>query len=265
MWGGYTTRFLNSPMHSFALGRLGNVMKEVEGDKPGDSKLVKTGTAFKAGGSESFGYEPHLLLELSLERKAKRKAGVEHEGEGRMIHRADVLKDRTWVLNGKVIRWSDKANYQPGGYAQVWNSLKPHFERVQQTMAIVTLKTGTSSADLISDDGKSEFYERRECRDLCAEEIKATLDLLWGGSSVVEKRMRLLVTERIFGIKSKEAVAALSLDKLERGLKILQALEKRVRADKSILDKGELEVLSQLDIDIRHYDEGKAEEAELPF
>jgi hypothetical protein len=265
MWGEYTTRFLNSPMHSFALGRLGNIMEEIEGDKPGDSKLVKTGTAFKAGGSESFGYEPHLLLELSLERKAKRKAGVEHEGEGRMIHRADVLKDRTWALNGKVIRWSDKANYQGGGYAQVWNSLKPHFDRVQQTMAIVTLKMGTSSADLISDDGKSEFYERRERRDLCAEEIKATLDLLWGGSSAVEKRMRLLVTERIFGIKSKEAVAALSLDKLERGLKILQAFEKRVRADKSILDKGELEVLRQLDSDIRQYDEGNAGEAELPF
>src|SRR5215472_8898061 len=265
MWGEYTARFLNSPMHGFALGRLGNVMEEVEGDKPGDSKLVKTGTAFKAGGSESFGYEPHLLLELSVERKAKRKAGVEHEGEGRMIHRADVLKDRTWALNGKVIRWSDKATYQPGGYAQVWNSLKPHFERVQQTMAIVTLKTGTSSADRISDDRKSEFYERRERRDLCAEEIKATLDLLWGGSSAAEKRMRLLVTERIFGIKSRESVAALSLDKLERGLKILQAFEKRVRSDKSILDKGELEVLPKLDIDIRQFDEGKAQEAELPF
>ena len=36
MWGEYTTRFLNSPMHSFALGRLGNVMEEVEGEKPGD-------------------------------------------------------------------------------------------------------------------------------------------------------------------------------------------------------------------------------------
>jgi hypothetical protein len=53
------------------------------------------------------------------------------------------------------------------------------------------------------------------------------------------------VTERIFGIKSRESVAALSLDKLERGLKILQALEKRVRADKSIIDKGELETLAR--------------------
>ena len=34
MWGEYTTRFVNSPMHCFALGRLGNVMEEVEGDRP---------------------------------------------------------------------------------------------------------------------------------------------------------------------------------------------------------------------------------------
>ena len=74
--------------------------------------------------------------------------------------------------------------------------------------------------------------------------------------------MRLLLTERIFGIKSRESVAALSLDKLERGLKILEAFEKRVRADKAILDKGELEALALLDNDIRQYDEGKAEEEE---
>jgi hypothetical protein len=47
--------------------------------------------------------------------------------------------------------------------------------------AIVTLKTGESSAQLISDDGRSEFYERRERRDLCAEEISWALDLLCAG------------------------------------------------------------------------------------
>ena len=58
---------------------------------------------------------------------------------------------------------------------------------------------------------------------------------------------------------------AVSLDKLERGLKILDVFENRVRADRSILENGELDVLAQLDIDIRQYDEGKAAEAELPF
>jgi hypothetical protein len=95
VWGEYTTTFLNSAMCTFALGRLGNEMEEVQDDRTGKIKLAKVGTKFKAGGSESFGYEPHLLLEMSLERKAKRKAGSQLEGEGRMVHRVDVLKDRT--------------------------------------------------------------------------------------------------------------------------------------------------------------------------
>jgi hypothetical protein len=53
-------------------GRLGNDFEEREETlKNGETKtkLLKVGTKFKAGGGESFGYEPHLLLELSLERK----------------------------------------------------------------------------------------------------------------------------------------------------------------------------------------------------
>lgn len=265
LWGEYTTLFLNSQMHCFALGRLGNVMEEIQDEKTGESKLTKVGTAFKAGGSESFGYEPHLLLELSLERKAKVRAGSRMEGEGRMVHRVDVLKDRTWALNGQVIRWSDKAGYAAGGYKQVWGSLKPHFERVQQTMAIVKIESGHSSADLISDDGNSEFYQKRQRRDLCAEEIKATMDLLWGGSGQEEKKLRLRATEQIFGIKSKEGVSTLNLERLERGLKILQAFEKRCKSDTKLLGSGELNILASLDIDIQQYDQGLGEQEDMPF
>jgi len=271
LWGQYTALFLNSSMHCFALGRLGNVMEEIEDEqKPGETKLVKTGTAFKAGGSESFGYEPHLLLELSLERKAKRKAGAVAEGEGRMVHRVDVLKDRTWALNGKVIRWSDKPSYQPGGYKTVWESIRPHFDRVQQTMAIVKIDTAQSSADLISEDGNSEFYEKRKRRDILAAELHAAMELLWGGSGKAEKQMRLRVFEHIFGFRSKEAADEASLSVIERGVRILQAFEKRCKREKAdhnndILAKGELEILAQLDIDIRQYDEGEAEVEDLPF
>lgn len=270
MWNDYTTLFLNTKMNTFALGRLGNEMEEVQDDShEGKTKLVKTGTKLKAGGGESFGYEPHLLLELSLERKAKTVAGSKREGEGRMVHRVDVLKDRTWALNGKTLRWSDKGSYEKGGYRTVWQSIKPHFDEVQLTMGMVQIKTGTSSAALINDNGNSEFYEKRKRRDILFEEIKAVMDLLWGGSAQAEKRMRLLATEHIFGIKSKEAVAELSLEKLERGYKILQAFEKRCKADGKILGTSEENILSHLDIDTREFDEGTAvqqtEEAEYPF
>jgi hypothetical protein len=266
LWGSYASAFLNSRMHCFALGRLGNVMEDVaDDDAPGKTKLVKTGTAFKAGGSESFGYEPHLLLELSLERKAKVKMGSRLEGEGRMVHRVDVLKDRTWALNGKVIRWSDSPQYRPGSYRTVWESIKPHFERVQQTMAIVTLDTTQSSAGLISESGNSEWYEKRQRKEVLSAELHATMDALWGGTAVAAKQMRMKVFEHIFGFKSKEAADAASLDKIERGVRILQAFEKRCASNPSLLGSGDLDILANLDIDIGEFDQGIAEEHDLPF
>lgn len=265
LWGSYATAFLNSKMHCFALGRLGNVMEEIQDEKTGENKLTKVGTTFKAGGSESFGYEPHLLLELSLERKAKVKAGSRLEGEGRMVHRADVLKDRTWALNGKVIRWSDMPQYRPGAYSRVWESIKPHFERVQQTMAIVTIDTSQTSTSLINENGQSDFYEKKQRRDHCSAEVTELLDHLLGGSGADAKHIRREVTRAIFGVLSKDTAADMSLDKVERGLRILQAFERRTRKEPVILTKGELEILAQLDIDIREHDEGVAEEEAMPF
>lgn len=266
MWGEYTTAFLNSGMHCFALGRLGNEMEEVaDEEKEGKTKLVKTGTKFKAGGGESFGYEPHLLLELTLERKDKVVRGSKRESEGRMVHRVDVLKDRTWALNGNVIRWSDKPRYEKGGYRTVWSSIKPHFDRVQQTMGIVTLQSGTSESLIATDDGRSDYYRAQQRKEILSAELHATMDSLWGGSTQAAKQMRMKVFEHIFGFKSKEAADAAGLDKIERGVRILQAFEKRSKADSSVLGGSDENILANLDIDIRQFDEGVAEESELPF
>jgi hypothetical protein len=182
-----------------------------------------------------------------------------------MVHRVDVLKDRTWALNGRVIRWSDKAAYVKGGYRTVWESIQPHFREVQATMALVKIETGHSSESLISESGNSEFYRQKQRRDLLAQELHGSMELLWGGSGKDEKRMRLLVFEHIFGFRSKDAADAASLETIERGVRILQAFERRVKADNKILGGTELEILAQLDIDIRQHDEHVAEENELPF
>lgn len=266
LWAEYTTAFLNSNMHCFALGRLGNVMEEIEDERnAGETKLVKTGTQFKAGGSESFGYEPHLLLELSLERKAKKKAGMRLEGEGRMVHRVDVLKDRTWALNGKVIRRSDKPRYEKGGYRDVYSSIKPHFDGVQLTMAPVQLQQGESSTSLIADTGASVYHERRARRDQLVEEFTASIELLWGGQTQAAKQMRVKVFERIFGFKTKASAEAAKLEVIERGVRIMQAFEKRCKAEPDILLQEEQQILETLDKDIEAYDKGEVEQDDIPF
>jgi hypothetical protein len=152
-------------MNCLALGRLGNDFEELRRDtqKRRDEDEVGQGRHKVQGGRWRIirSREPHLLLELSLERKSRKVNGQEREGEGRMVHRADVLKDRTWALNGKTFRWSDKSKYDPGAYRQVWESIRPHFEEVQATMQRVTIRAG-SSQSLISDSGDSEFYHQRQ-------------------------------------------------------------------------------------------------------
>ncbi len=78
--------------------------------------------------------------------------------------------------------------------------------------------------------------------------------------------MRLKVFEHIFGFRTKEAAEVATLDVIERGVKIMQAYEKRCTADPEILKKDETEILMHLDADIAAYDMQATEEdgLELP-
>lgn len=260
MWTDYVAHFLNSKMHCIALGRVGDVTDDLIDDK-GEITRVKTGEKMKAGGSNNFGYEPHLVLRMKLEQKPRRKGGQLQEAEGRMNHIAYVLKDRTWALNGKEFRWSDKVGYKPGGYAQVAQSLRPHFQAVQETMGIVQLDTLQTSEAMIDDDGNGEFYRERQRKDAISAEIKACLDLHFAGRGKEDVQVRIAISELLFGVKSREAADALPLDKLERGLRILHAYEKLPTRN---MDSKEA-ILTQIADCVREYEAGESEEWEVPF
>jgi hypothetical protein len=260
MWTDYVAHFLNSKMHCIALGRVGDVTDDVIDEKGAISK-VKTGEKMKAGGSNNFGYEPHLVLRMKLEIKPKRKAGQIVEHDGRMNHVAYVLKDRTWACNGMEFRWSDKAGYKPGGYAQVWQSLRPHFAAVQETMGFVQLDTTANSEAMIDNDGNSEFFLARQRREATTAEIKACMDLMFGGRGKEEVQIRIAISDLLFGVKSSEAANSLPYEKLERGLRVLHAFEKI--SGKKLDDRAI--VLQQLADCIAEYDRGESEEWDIPF
>lgn len=249
MWNkDYVSFFLNTPMCCQALGRLGNVTDEIQDENnPEKTKLVKMGTRFKAGGSEDFGYEPHLLLEVSTERKARVVAGSKREGEGRMVHRVDVLKDRTWALNGKVIRWSDKPRYEKGGYRQVWESLKPHWDALQAT-AHVQIQTTTSSQDMISVSGDSAYAARVKRVTITLEEFWETLATIWSGQDAQSKELRRIVVETIFGTRSRTAVESKALEELEFGLKVLQKFEAAAKQDPRLLTEKAVTIATLEDL-----------------
>lgn len=260
MWTDYVAHFLNSKMHCIALGRVGDVTDDVIDDQ-GKIERVKTGEKMKAGGSNNFGYEPHLVLRMKLEIKPRRKGGEITEHNGRMNHVAYVLKDRTWALNGSTFRWSDKTGYKEGGYLQVWQSLRPHFVAVQETMGFVQLDTTANSEAMIDVNGNGEFYQMRERKATTSAEIKGCLDLYFGGQGKEDKQLRLSINDLIFGVKTKEAADTLPLEKLERGLRILHAYEK-IPSKKMESPQA---VLTEMTECIAEYDRGESEEWDIPF
>jgi hypothetical protein len=64
-------------------------------------------------------------------------------------------------------------------------------------------------------------------------ELSATLDLLWGGQTKEEKRLRKLVGEALFGVFTPDAWGQMSLEKIERGAKIMQSFRKRCERTKA--------------------------------
>lgn len=269
MWTDFVARFLNSKLHCLVLGRIQDIVEEVQRED-GSTQQVKIGEGLKAGGQKNnFGYEPHIVLRMTLEQKPRVKKGKTFEEEGRMVHVGRITKDRTWASNGAVFRWPDRPGYKQGDFRYVLQSFKPHFLATQKTENVILDMEQTSDA-LVSENGNSEWHERRERKSVLSAELHATMDMLWGGTAIAAKQMRMKVFEHVFGFKSKEAADAAPLEKIERGVRILQAFERRVKREKQdnqidLLAKDDLEILAQLDIDIREFDEGVAEENDLPF
>lgn len=261
MWDDFVARFLNSKMHCLVLGRIQDVIEDVVVNDKGDTRSVKVGEGMKAGGQRNnFGYEPHCVIRMYLEQKPRTKKGKTFEDEGRMVHRAHVLKDRTWAINGAVYRWQDRDRYEAGDFKYVWNALRPHFEALQRSNRRITLDTLASSAEIIHTDDNGHFYREREERERFAAEIKACLDVYFAGQAKEDKQVRLAVCDLIFGVKSSEARDALPLMKLERGLRILLAYEKLVQHN---LDSKDT-VLAQMAECIQEYDRGESE-VDVPF
>lgn len=260
MWDDFVARFLNSPMHCLVMGRIQDVIEQVMLEN-GSVQSVKVGEGMKAGGQKNnFGYEPNLVFRMTLEVKPRVKKGKTFIDEGRFVHRAQIAKDRTWALNGKVFRWPDRDGYEPGDFKYVWKDLEPHFVAVQKTKERPQLDTLASSSGIIQVDDNGRFYQEREDRERMSAEIRDCLNMYFAGQGKEDKQVRLAVNDLIFGVKSKEAADSLPLAKLERGLRILLAYEKLVTHNLDSKDS----VLTQMAECVQEYDRGESE-IELPF
>lgn len=215
-WNTWTTQFLSSPLHIIVNGRLGYEYEYQQNDA-GKKELIKGDSKMRAEGQ--FGYEPHLLIEME---KVRETEGA-HRG-GRFLHRAHILKDRSWALNGKTFDFADKDGYEKGDWKPIFQAFAPHFEFFDIGGQQQAAPTSTSDG-LFGPDGSSEYYRRERQKRIALEEIENTMVLMWPGLDQKSKRVKLLVIEAVFGTRSWEAVQQQTVERIENGLRVLREVE----------------------------------------
>jgi len=236
LWNDWTIDFLNAPLHAVANGRLG-FEYFYEEQEDGKKELVKGDTKMKAGGGESFGYEPHLTCEMNHQRK-KLKGGK----LGGLEYVCFVLKDRVRALNGKEFVFSDLSQYKPGDYKFVLKSFLPHIEALESIAGVNLPKSNSAS---IVPNGDSQFYQKQKVKQGLLEEWYATMDLLFSTRTDEGKHSRMIVTEAITAVRSKTKFESFDAAQLQWCVMVLMHFERRIKAE-PVKSDGDLQAMVEM-------------------
>lgn len=236
-WARWTAWFLNSQIHIIVNGRVGNEYETNE-DEDGKKEIIKGDTKMKAEGE--FGYEPSFLIEMirtpkePLDKKGKLKGGF--------IHNAMFLKDRSGILNGKVMPLSKPSGpYKEGD----WKATFEHFAPIFDWLAIGKPHNGvdtTRTSEQLFEKGTDEFkgHVLRRRAEIAQEEIQGSLMAIWPGQDAKSKALKAEALQQLFATRSWTAVASKKLEELEHGAKVMKALEGLVTEEIEIAYLGQL-------------------------
>jgi hypothetical protein len=221
----WVTPMLNSPLHVITCGRAGDVWEERDLED-GSSKSMKVGTKMRAEGQ--FGYEPSLLIEMRTVQNATDGKGKRRRNTGRMLHVADVLKDRARFLNGKTFEWPDINTYKAGDWEKYFKSFAPHFNFLNIGGKHVAVNPADSTA-LFDANGNSDYYKRKQEAQITLEEIEGTLTAIWPGQDAKSKKFKAMAVDALFGTRSWTKVTTLPFADLDAGLIRLRLVEQKTK------------------------------------
>jgi len=179
-----------------------------------------------------FGYEPSLLIEMERIRQAA----------GSFVHRATVLKDRTWALNGTSFDFTGSTRYRKGGYKQVFRAFLPHFRFLNIGGKQLAVDVGSTSEDLFDEDGQGEWGRIQRQKKIALELIEAAMIAVWPGTDQKSKRIKASVLQAIFGTRSWTEIEGRRLDALQQGARVLEEFE-RVSRERAVAIDTEAEII----------------------
>lgn len=235
IWHDWIARMRDSRVPCLLCSRVGYAVNEVA-DESGP-RLIALGT--QPRGPRDAMHDAPLVVEMEARHNYAKRATQGRRARGSIVHLAYVLKDRTMALNGRTISFRTLNGYQAGDYLPVFEALRPHFEAIPSPTLAGAIEPVTQNLDALPPNtsyfapltGESAFTERQRRIKIATENLSETLDLLWPGKSDASKACRLGAVEALFWTRSWTALEQLAPETIERGVEILQRLEREQGSD----------------------------------
>jgi len=201
-WAKFTTAYINSSAHIILCGRAGFEYDYFE-NAAGEKELEKTGVKMKA--ETETGYEPSILVLMTRHQEITKKKGHELV----ISHSAQVVKDRSTKIDGKVFKDPTFENFLP--HVQCLNLGGQH----------VGVDTTQSSVDIVPADPRDWVKDKAD-KAVTLDEIQAELLRLHPSSSQAAKTAKADLLEKYFRSRSWKKVGTMNKWALEAGLEALR-------------------------------------------
>lgn len=244
-WLPFVRRFRYGKFHGICAGRIGFEWANLEDDN-GRMRLTQGNSKFNAGGSENFGYEAEL--ELEMKRNIRRVAQLFRSGV-KTEYVCNVIKDAAaGLLNGQqFIFEGQKGLYKKGDYRPVFEAFKPYLDFMREIDAPVEVQSSSRSL-LVS--GKTPWGATQSEKKALLEELDANLSMCFPageGKSKLAKMFRDLTLEYLNGFISWSRMEdECSVDHLMRNVAIVKAVRQRIDAKEVPTDQPSLQTLLDL-------------------
>ncbi|NOY58943.1 MAG: AAA family ATPase [Calditrichaeota bacterium] len=194
----FSDKFVMSPIHIIFTGRAGYEF-DFEEDEDGQKQLIKTGIKMRA--ETEMEYEPDIVVLMEKEK-------IMEKNTMRLVRYANVLKDRSTIIDGKRFMNPTFEDFKPAIDAMLAGEYVP--EEVEET------------PDVFPKDGE----DKRTQRQILTEEISGLFLQIAPGQSAREKKFRADLSERVFNTRSWTKVQTLPIEILDWGINVLQKFKR---------------------------------------
>jgi hypothetical protein len=192
-WAEFTDLFLSSRVHMIVCGRAGSVYEYQEKDDgSGKKELITVGT--KMATEKELGYEPSLLIEMTIERD-----------DGQIVNTAYIQKDRADKINGKSFPFPK------------FETFKPHFDALNIGGEHFGNMNERNSKEVFTETGEDNAGAEMRRRDVALDEVREEIFKLCGqGQTAEAKAARADKLEAISGTRSWEKFASMRLEEVQK-------------------------------------------------